>query len=77
MAISLINHDELLYLLEMVENPESLLDYMPRWMTIERLYSLLNDYRAGHLTDLEIAELEAVLDIVPALVEMWEQGELR
>ena len=77
MARSIINHDEMLYLLELVENPESLLAYMPRWMTLDRLYSLINDYRGGSLSDLEVAELETVLDIVPALVEMWEKGELK
>lgn len=67
MTISIVNHRRLTELLHSVVDPESLLEFMPNWMTVERLESLLANYVNGSLTPLEVSELDAVLEIVPAL----------
>lgn len=76
MTASIINHNELQYLMHSLDHPEALLNYLPGWMTLERLQSLLNDFRIGLLGELELAELEAVLEIVPALHVLVEAGEI-
>lgn len=67
MTISIINHHRLMQLLHDGTNPEAVLEYMPKWVTVERLESLLANYTMGTLTPLQIAELDAILEIVPAL----------
>lgn len=68
MTISIIAHQRLTDMLEDIGlNYDDLLEFMPNWMTVERLQSLLGDYRLGTLTPLQVAELDAVLEIVPAL----------
>lgn len=67
MTISIINHHRLMHLLHDGNSPEAVLEFMPKWVTVERLDSLLANYIAGALTPLQIAELDAILEIVPAL----------
>lgn len=77
MSISIINHQRLIDFLYGGADTDWLLDHLPRWMSIERLYSLLHDYRLGTLTDLEVAELDAVLEIVPALQFLYTENAQR
>ena len=77
MTASIINHNELEFLLSNLTHPEDLMHYVPRWISRERLLIMLSDYRHGLLNDLEVAQLESVLQVVPAFVEMVESGELR
>jgi hypothetical protein len=74
MTISIINHKRLLELLDAVDNPQQLLRHLPTWMTLQRLEALLEDYRYGVLNDLQIAELDAVLEIVPALENRYHKS---
>ncbi|PJF23545.1 MAG: hypothetical protein CUN56_00420 [Phototrophicales bacterium] len=73
MTISAVNHIRLLHMLHETADPEWLLHYMPNWMTLERLESLLANYANGSLTPLQVTELDAVLEIVPALEAMWHE----
>lgn len=72
MTVSIVNHKRLMELLQ-TTNTEDIMHYLPRWMTPERLYSLLHNYQHGALNDLEVAELDAVLEIVPALMAQFQQ----
>jgi hypothetical protein len=69
LAISTIAHEELIKLLENTDDPRKILRYLPKWETVDRLEHLTKGYRAGTLTPLEIAELDAVLELMPAIHE--------
>lgn len=72
LAESVIAQQALLQMLNSSENPDEILRFLPRWETVDRVKYLINGYKEGWLTPLEVAELDAVLEIVPAIRQMRE-----
>lgn len=69
-AESVIAQQALLQMLNTTDNPDEIMRFLPRWQTVDRVKYLINGYKEGWLTPLEIAELDAVLEIVPAIRQM-------
>lgn len=73
LSISVIAHNELLEMLDTAADPGEILRFLPRWETVERIRYLVESYRAGRLAPLEVAELDSILELVPAIVEYRRQ----
>lgn len=59
---------QLVELLARIDDQTRVLHYMPKWMTLERLFALIEGDRRGRLSPLQTMELAAILEIVPAMV---------
>lgn len=70
-------YEELLDLLSNAANPEDILKYMPSWETVARVEYLIKGYRAGILNGMEIAELDAIMEVAPFIRAYRLQAEQR
>ena len=74
---AIIAHEELIHLLHEVDDPTEILRFLPKWETVDRLEYLVEGYRNGTLSALEVSELDAVCEIIPAICEHIHCGSGR
>lgn len=59
---------QLTELLARIDDQTRVLKYLPKWVTMDRLYALLDGDRRGTLSPLQSTELASILELVPAIV---------